>query len=104
MPPSLLVRIFFWLWFGSAIAAGHFLWLQRIPPAAVPAVAFPLAAIVLLGCFRVASLRAWVDAMDIRALVLVHATRYVGVYLLHLYQRGELPRAFALPAGVTDVL
>ena len=104
MPAALIVRLLFWLWFGAAIAAGHFLWLQRIPPFGVQGIILGLTALVLLTYYRLAFVRAWVDSLDLRALVLLHVTRFVGIYFLVLYQRGELPRAFALPAGFGDIV
>lgn len=104
MPVSFLVRVFFWLWLGAAIAAGHFLVLQKIPPIAVPGIILGLTASLLAAYFRIAPLRAWVDSIDLRALVLIHVTRFVGVYFLVLYQRGQLPRAFAIPGGVGDIV
>lgn len=104
MSAALIVRLLFWLWFGTAVAAGHFLWLQRLPPVGVQAIILGLVAVVLLAYFRVAAVRAWVDAIDLRGLVLLHVTRFVGIYFLVLYQRGELPRGFAVPAGFGDIV
>lgn len=104
MAVSLLIRLFFWLWFGAAVAAGHFLLLQRLPALAVPAVTLALAALPVLAYFRVSSIRAWIDAIDLRALVLLHATRFVGIYLLVLHQRGELPRTLAIPGSLGDIV
>jgi hypothetical protein len=104
MSPALIARLLFWLWFGAAVAAGQFRWLQRLPPFGPPAVILGLTALVLLAYFRLAAVRAWVDAIDLRGLVLFHVTRFVGIYFLVLYQRGELPRAFALPAGFGDII
>jgi hypothetical protein len=104
MPASSLVRLFFWLWFGAAVAAGHFLLLQRIPPFAVQGMILGLTALLVLCYYRVASVRAWVDSLDLRMLVLIHVTRFVGIYFLILYQRGELPRAFAVPGGIGDIV
>jgi len=104
MPVALLLRVFFWLWFGAALAAGHFLVLQRLPAFGVPLVISGLTALLLLAYFRLPSIRTWVDALDLRSLILVHLTRFVGVYFLILFQRGELPGAFALPAGIGDLI
>ena len=104
MPVALLIRVVFWLWFGAAVVAGHFVVLQRVPPAGVPGIIFGLTALVLYAYFRIAPLRAWVDALDLRSLVLFHLTRFVGIYFLVLYQRGELPRAFAIPGGIGDII
>jgi hypothetical protein len=45
-----------------------------------------------------------VNSLDLRTLVLIHVTRFVGIYFLMLYQRGQLPRAFAVPGGVGDII
>lgn len=104
MAASLMVRLFFWLWFGAAVAAGHFLLLQRVPAVALPAVTLGLAALPALAYFRFSAIRAWVDALDLRVLVLLHVTRFVGIYLLVLHQHGELPRAFAVPGGIGAIV
>lgn len=60
--------------------------------------------VALLGLFRASPrFRAWALGVDIRALVLVHATRFVGAYFLVLHARGELPWAFAVPGGWGDI-
>jgi hypothetical protein len=104
MQAGLVVRLVFWLWFGAAVAAGHFLWLQRIPPFAVQGIIVTLTALVLISYFRIRSIREWVDALDLRTLVLLHVTRFVGIYFLVLHQQGVLPRAFAVPAGLGDII
>lgn len=104
MSVALLVRLFFWLWFIGAIAAGYFLVLQRMHPFAIQGMILALTALLLLAYFRIKPLRAWVDGLDLRSLVLLHVSRFVGIYFLILYQRGELPRAFAVPAGIGDII
>lgn len=100
----MLARLLLWLWFGAAVAAGHFQLLPRLPAFALPGLVLALTSSLLLLYFRVSAVRAWVDSLDLRSLVLVHLTRFVGIYFLVLLQRGELPRAFALPAGVGDLI
>jgi hypothetical protein len=46
----------------------------------------------------------WLDALDLRAVVALHLTRFVGVYFLLLYAKGDLPFGFAVPAGWGDTL
>jgi hypothetical protein len=104
MSAALFVRLFFWLWFGAAVATGHFLILQRLPPFAVQGVIFGLVGVLLAAYFLIRPLRAWVDALELRSLVLIHITRFVGIYFLVLYQQGLLPRAFAVPAGMGDII
>lgn len=60
--------------------------------------------IVLLVLFSMSStFHNWIMNVDIRALVLVHLTRFVGIYFLILHFRGELPYAFAVPGGLGDI-
>ncbi len=104
MSADLIVRLIFWFWFAGAAAAGHFLLLQRVTPVAISALALALAGLLLSAYFRIRPLRAWVDGLDLRSLVLVHVTRFVGIYFLALYQRGELPRDFAVSGGMSDII
>ncbi len=103
MPTPLPIRIAIWLWLIAALAAGNYLWLQRLPMPAVQGLLFALTALVLLVYFKTTALRAWLSSLDLRALVLLHVTRFVGIYFLLLYQRGELPYAFAVPGGWGDI-
>ncbi|MGH6630620.1 MAG: hypothetical protein ACREB3_12880, partial [Burkholderiales bacterium] len=75
----------------------------RLPMPAVQGVLFALTALLLVLYFKAAGLRAWIDALEPRSLVLLHVTRFVGIYFLILYQRGELPYAFAVPGGWGDI-
>lgn len=101
---SLLARVLFWVWFAAALAAGHLLLLQRLPPLATPAILLGLTGALLSAYFRIGAVRAWVDALDLRLLVLLHLTRFVGVYFLVLHRDGILPRAFAVPGGIGDII
>ena len=104
MAAGLALRLVFWIWFGAAIAVGHFELLKRVPPFGIPAIVVGLAAVLLFAYFRLRPVRAWVDSLDLRTLVLLHAIRFIGVYFLILYQQGILPRAFAVPAGMGDII
>ena len=104
MPIALVVRLVFWLWFAAALVVGQQRLLQRLSPPAVQGVLFGLTALLLLAYFRLAALRAWVDALDLRALLRLHLLRFVGIYFLVLYRRGELPYAFAVPGGYGDIV
>lgn len=104
MTVALFVRAFFWIWFAGAVAAGHWLLLQRLPPPAVPALVVALSAGLAMLAFRVPQIRAWLDSVDVRSLVLLHVSRLVAAYFLILFQRGELPRAFAIPGGLGEIV
>ena len=86
------------------MAVGHWQVLQRLAPVAIALVPVALGGALLIPYFRISALRAWIDAIDVRALVLVHVSRLIGVYLLVLQQQGALPRAFAIPAGIGDIV
>lgn len=99
----ILLRFAFWLWLFAAIAAGHFLLLQRVPAPAIPGILFGLTGFLLAAYFGIRTLRDWIDRLDLRALVLLHLTRFVGFYFLYLYNRGALPYEFAVPGGYGDI-
>lgn len=104
MPVSFVVRLMAWLWLGAAAASGYFLWLRALPPLGLPLVSALLALLASLASRFVPPLRRWLDSIDLRVLVLLHVTRFVGVYFLLLFQRGELPRSFAVSAGAVDII
>jgi hypothetical protein len=58
---------------------------------------------VLAFFWMPSSFRRWALSVDLRAIVLVHVSRLVGIYFLVLYARGELPYAFAVPGGWGDI-
>jgi hypothetical protein len=99
----MLLRFFLWIWFFAAVGVGYFLLLQRLPAAGIQTILFGLTTLLLFVYFRVEAIRRVVDALELRALVLLHATRFVGIYFLHLYSIGELPYAFAVPGGYGDI-
>jgi hypothetical protein len=104
MVPPLAIRSALWIWFFVALLAGQLLWLQRIPTPAVQGLLVSLTAALVLLYRRWTAFRAWVDALDLRALVLLHVTRFVGFYFIILYDRGELPHAFAVTGGIGDII
>ena len=99
-----LVRIALWTWFIVAIVVGRLELLARLPAAATQGVLAVLTVLVLATCFGIPAVRTWLQALDVRALVLVHVSRFVGGYFLFLYHRGALPYAFAVPGGWGDIL
>jgi hypothetical protein len=89
-----------WLCFAVGLAS----WFQNASAFAVAATVWTLTALVLLACWKVRTIRACVFDIDLRWLVLLHLTRlFAGAYLLVLCQSGQLPCAFATPAGWGDI-
>jgi len=104
MSVALLVRALLWLWFAAAVAAGHWLVLRRLPPLVLPATILALSGALVTVLVRFPGWRSWIAAIDLRTLVLLHLSRLVGIYFLVLHQRGELPRSFAVPGGLGEIV
>src|SRR5262245_3591095 len=77
--------------------------LALLPPPTVPGTLFAVTAAMVWVYLRVGSFRRWLGGLDVRWLILMHVTRVVGVYSLVLFERGELPGAFAVPAGWGEI-
>ena len=91
-----------WLVIASLAAAAGVIGRSPIPP---PGIAFLLTGAVLLLLWSSRVAREHVRRLGARPLVAFHLTRLVaGVYFLALYQRGLLPREFAVVAGWGDIL
>ena len=90
-----------WLCFAVGLGGGF----HNATAPAVAVTVWILTALVLLACWKVPPIRAWALNIDLRWLVLFHVTRlFAGVYFLLLCQRGQLPCAFARPAGAGDII
>lgn len=100
----IIVRIVIWTWFIAALAVGKYELLAHLPAPATPGILIALTALLLVACFGITAVRAWLDGLDVRALVLPHVTRFVGFYFLILCRRGELPYEFAVPGGWGDIV
>jgi len=92
------------IWYALAIfAGGSGLTLRMVPP--LPQIVlFGLVVLLLLLYWLYLSFRKWVLFVNIKLLVAVHLTRFVGFYFLFLYSRGQLPYDFAVPGGWGDII
>ena len=90
-------------WICLAAAVGIAGWVERANAAAVAGLIWTLTALILFACWKVPTLQRWVMTVELRWLVLLHLTRFVGFYFFLLSSRGELPFAFAAPAGWGDI-
>jgi hypothetical protein len=77
--------------------------MRTLRPTTLPLLVLGLTAAVLGAAWLVPGFRAWLIAIDVRWLVALHLTRFVGAYFLYLYAHGELPYAFAVPGGWGDI-
>ena len=97
----------FWIiaaiWLGAAISLGASGVLQHLRPPGPQLVLVGLTISLLLGWRLSNGFRQWLVAIDLRALIALHLTRFVGIYFLLLCRRGELPCTFAVPAGWGDI-
>jgi hypothetical protein len=91
------------VWLVAAAVLGAAGTVRALPPSGLPLVLFGLTAVVLAAAWRLAWFRAWLWGIDIRWLVGLHLTRFVGAYFLYLYGQGQLPYAFAVPGGWGDI-
>ena len=91
-------------WFCLAAGVGVAGWLEKANAPLIACIIWTLTALILLACWKVPLLHRWALTVELRWLVLVHLTRFVGFYFFLLCSRGELPFAFAAPAGWGDII
>jgi len=99
---AVVLAVGVWLIVAIAVGATGLIPTLRVPAPQAILLALTLVA-TLLGVARPA-LRSWVMTVDERLLVGFHLTRFVGVYFLVLYGRGELPYDFAVLGGWGDII
>jgi len=91
------------VWFVGAllfVGSGR---LAQLRPPGPQLVLLALTAAVLVAGATITGFRIWLAGINLRQLVAVHITRFVGIAFLVYASRGELPAAFALPAGWGDI-
>src|SRR5690349_21187173 len=91
------------IWLLAALIIGHLRLLEHLPRPVVQLVLFALTGGLLLAFWKIRSFHDWIYALPLRALILYHVVRFVGIYFLVLYRRGELPYTFAVPGGWGDI-
>ncbi len=93
------------VWFAVAAAAAAAGLLQGLRPPAPQAILLSLSAMLLIAWRAIPPVRGWALALDARAIVALHIVRlFFGAYFLLLQSAGELPRDFATPAGIGDMI
>lgn len=91
-------------WLAAALALGGSGRMEGLRPPVPQVVLVALTAAALIATVAVPVVRAWAWRLDLRAVVALHLTRFIGAWFLVLYRRGELPWAFAVPGGWGDIL
>jgi len=93
------------VWLAAALALGATGATTRWRPPTPQLVLGGLTVLLLAAVVARPRFRHWLATLDLRWLVGVHLTRFVGLYFLLLYYRdGALPRAFAVPGGWGDII
>jgi len=98
------IILFTFVWFLLALIVGATRLLASIPPPFPQAVLFCLVILLLVLFWKTNVFRNWSLKVEIRMLLLIHLTRFVGIYFLILYSRGELPYDFAVIGGWGDII
>jgi hypothetical protein len=100
--PGLYLLVAF-AWFAIATGLAATGRVAALHPPAPQLVLGGLVAALLLAGSLLPGFRVWLAGMNLRQIVALHLTRFVGIYFLVLYRRGELPFAFAVPGGWGDI-
>lgn len=103
-PPPWLVPALLGTWLLIALAIGGAGLLVDLRPPFPQAIVLGLTVAMLVSLYRVGPIRAWATRVDPRWLAGFHLTRFVGIYFLILYERGELPYEFAVVGGWGDII
>lgn len=98
-----IVTLALMVWLGLACVIGLTGLLERASAPVIAAIVWTLTFLVLAAAWKVGPVRRWALGVAPRWLVLCHLTRFVGFYFLFLERRGEMPAAFAVPAGWGDI-
>ena len=102
--PGKTVRLILIVWLLLAFVVGGTGWLRPAPAPVIAVTVAVLTASALVACRKIDAISQWLGAVDLRRLVSLHLTRFVGIYFLVLAHRGELNPAFARPAGFGDCI
>ena len=91
------------VWLILALAAGATGFFLRLPFPGPQLIILGLVVLTLVAGLVPSRLRAWIDAIPLRVLVGVNATRFVGIAFLVLAAQGQMNGAFADRAGWGDI-
>lgn len=87
----------------AAVFVGAFTLLAKGPAATVPVVVWGLAIVATAAALSIRSLRYWLYETDLRLLIALHVSRFVGIAFLVYARRGELPEDWGTHAGYGDI-
>jgi hypothetical protein len=102
-PRSPAFRLIAAVWLAGAVLLGASGRLLLLRPPAPQLVLAGLTIGLVAAAVIFPSFRSWLVGLRLRQIVAFHVTRFIGVYFLVLYARGELPFLFAVPGGWGDI-
>ena len=91
------------VWLGLAVAAGATGFFLRLPFPGPQLIILALVAVTLAAGIIPSRLRAWIDALPLRVLVGINATRFIGIAFLVLAAQGQMNQVFAERAAWGDI-
>ncbi|MDB6067417.1 MAG: hypothetical protein JWR26_3625 [Pedosphaera sp.] len=91
------------VWLVVALVVGRMRLLESVPRIVLQLTLLSLTFCCLLAFWKSRAVNNWVMSRPVRVLISFHVVRFVGIYFLVLYRRGELPFAFAVPGGIGDI-
>ena len=103
-PRSRLFPLIGFVWFLAALVIGASGRLALLSPPRLQFLIVLLTAVLIAAGATVPSFRAWLASVDLRSVIAMHLTRFVGLYFLVLYGRGLLPFEFVVLGGWGDIV
>ena len=101
LPRAAVVAVSAWL--ALALLAGATGFLARLPFPGPQLIILTLLVATVAAGTAVPALRAWIDALPLRALIGINAFRFIGIAFLVLAARGQIAPVFAQRAGWGDI-
>ena len=101
---KLRVLVVLTLWFVSALVFAGVGGLRVYPPPFPQVVLAGLLLTLFVGYGLRPAFRAWLRSLPPSNFLVLHLSRFVGLYFLILYRRGELPYDFAVLGGWGDII
>lgn len=92
------------IWLAIALIAGATGMTSSMAPPAPQVILFGLVVVILLLFWKSPRFRLWNLESDIKLLVGVHLTRFIGFYFLYLYSLNRFPYDFAVLGGWGDII
>jgi len=97
-------KLVFIAWFTVALVAGALGLPAGLHPPFPQVLLLTLTGLVVAAGMFVPPFRHWLLTLTWQSIVAIHLTRFVGGYFIYLCRHGELSCAWALPAGIGDLV